>query len=146
MPRVKTKRSKAPDGFEKVSERLDEFQEEMRAATNTGVSGAGTRAVNESMWKVFEINYKRTRFVVDMLESGEISRELYDYLCREKHCDAALAAKWKRDGYTNLCCLKCIATQDTNFGTVCICRVMRKDRVDQAPTKCATCGCTGCYH
>ncbi len=29
----------------------------------------------------------------------------------------------KKQGYENLCCLRCIQTRDTNFGTNCICRV-----------------------
>ena len=37
--------------------------------------------------------------------------------------DAALIAKWKKSGYENLCCLRCVQPRDTNFGTTCICRV-----------------------
>lgn len=49
--------------------------------------------------------------------------ELYEYCIREGYADKNLIAKWKKQGYENLCCLRCIQTRDTNFGTNCICRV-----------------------
>lgn len=49
--------------------------------------------------------------------------ELYDYCLNENIADKNLIAKWKKQGYENLCCLRCIQTRDTNFGTTCICRV-----------------------
>lgn len=49
--------------------------------------------------------------------------ELYDFCVQEKIADQNLIAKWKKQGYENLCCLRCIQTRDTNFGTSCICRV-----------------------
>ena len=42
---------------------------------------------------------------------------------REGIADKNLIAKWKKQGYENLCCLRCIQARDTNFGTNCICRV-----------------------
>ena len=49
--------------------------------------------------------------------------ELYEYCMKEGYADKNLIAKWKKQGYENLCCLRCIQTRDTNFGTNCICRV-----------------------
>lgn len=49
--------------------------------------------------------------------------ELYEYCLQENIADKNLIAKWKKQGYENLCCLRCIQTRDTNFGTSCICRV-----------------------
>lgn len=49
--------------------------------------------------------------------------ELYEYCIKEGYADKNLIAKWKKQGYENLCCLRCIQTRDTNFGTNCICRV-----------------------
>lgn len=51
------------------------------------------------------------------------STELYEYCIKEGYADKNLIAKWKKQGYENLCCLRCIQTRDTNFGTNCICRV-----------------------
>uniref|UniRef100_A0A914RG54 Protein BUD31 homolog n=1 Tax=Parascaris equorum TaxID=6256 RepID=A0A914RG54_PAREQ len=48
---------------------------------------------------------------------------LYQFCLDTKLADAKLIAKWKKQGYENLCCLRCIQTRDTNFGTNCICRV-----------------------
>ena len=49
--------------------------------------------------------------------------ELYDYCLKENIADKNLIAKWKKQGYENLCCLRCIQSRDTNFGSNCICRV-----------------------
>ena len=49
--------------------------------------------------------------------------ELYEFCLNENIADKNLIAKWKKQGYENLCCLRCIQTRDTNFGTNCICRV-----------------------
>ena len=49
--------------------------------------------------------------------------ELYEYCIKEGIADKNLIAKWKKQGYENLCCLRCIQARDTNFGTNCICRV-----------------------
>lgn len=54
---------------------------------------------------------------------NDLVTELYDYCIKEGYADKNLIAKWKKQGYENLCCLRCIQTRDTNFGTNCICRV-----------------------
>jgi bud site selection protein 31 len=53
----------------------------------------------------------------------KISRELYQFCIDAKLVDGNLIAKWKKLGFENLCCLRCVQTRDTNFGTNCICRV-----------------------
>lgn len=58
-----------------------------------------------------------------MLQLVFLSSELYEFCLKENIADANLIAKWKKQGYENLCCLRCIQTRDTNFGTSCICRV-----------------------
>ena len=47
-----------------------------------------------------------------------ISKELYNFCIKERYADATLIGKWKKNGYENLCCLRCTQPQDTNFGTV----------------------------
>lgn len=49
--------------------------------------------------------------------------ELYEFCLKEGYADKNLIAKWKKQGYENLCCLRCIQCRDTNFGMNCICRV-----------------------
>ncbi|CAH1972268.1 unnamed protein product [Acanthoscelides obtectus] len=59
---------------------------------------------------------------LDELEQ-KMREELYEYCLAENIADKNLIAKWKKQGYESLCCLRCIQTRDTNFGTNCICRV-----------------------
>lgn len=60
--------------------------------------------------------------------------ELYEYCLKENIADKNLIAKWKKQGYENLCCLRCIQARDTNFGTNCICRVP-KSKLEAVSTK-----------
>lgn len=70
--------------------------------------------------------------------------ELYDFCIAEKIADPNLIAKWKKVGYENLCCLRCIQTRDTNFGTNCICRVPKGKLEEGRIVECIHCGCRGC--
>ncbi|XP_016656504.1 protein BUD31 homolog isoform X2 [Acyrthosiphon pisum] len=70
--------------------------------------------------------------------------ELYDFCLQEKIADQNLIAKWKKQGYENLCCLRCIQTRDTNFGTSCICRVPKSKLEEGRIVECVHCGCRGC--
>lgn len=112
----------------------------------------GKRKV-ESLWPIFRLHHQRSRYIFDLFYKRKaISRgivvgfglvvfvlfrdvlmevvnllfsfaELYEYCIKEGYADKNLIAKWKKQGYENLCCLRCIQTRDTNFGTNCICRV-----------------------
>uniref|UniRef100_A0A8B9KXU1 Protein BUD31 homolog n=1 Tax=Astyanax mexicanus TaxID=7994 RepID=A0A8B9KXU1_ASTMX len=62
----------------------------------------------------------------------------------EGYADKNLIAKWKKQGYENLCCLRCIQTRDTNFGTNCICRVPKGKLEVGRIIECTHCGCRGC--
>ena len=101
------------------------------------------------------------RYIFDLFYRRKaISRELYDYCIKvgggksfrlrlmfcfqEKIADAALIAKWKKQGYENLCCLRCIQTRDTNFATNCICRVPKSKLEEGRIVECVHCGCRGC--
>lgn len=78
----------------------------------------------ESLWPIFKIHHQKSRYIYDLFYRRKaISRELYDFCLGENIADKNLIAKWKKPGYENLCCLRCIQTRDTNFGTNCICRV-----------------------
>ena len=71
-------------------------------------------------------------------------RELYEFCLKEKFADQNLIAKWKKQGYENLCCLRCIQTRDTNFATNCICRVPKQKLEEGKIVECVHCGCRGC--
>uniref|UniRef100_A0A8C5Z6K3 Protein BUD31 homolog n=1 Tax=Marmota marmota marmota TaxID=9994 RepID=A0A8C5Z6K3_MARMA len=81
-----------------------------------------------------------------------ISKDLYDWLIKEKYADKLLIAKWRKTGYEKLCCLRCIQKNETNNGSTCICRVPRAQLEEEARKKgtqvsfhqCVHCGCRGC--
>lgn len=70
--------------------------------------------------------------------------ELYEFCLKEGYADKNLIAKWKKQGYENLCCLRCIQCRDTNFGTNCICRVPKSKLEEGKIVECVICGCRGC--
>nr|KAF6439882.1 BUD31-like protein [Rousettus aegyptiacus] len=121
MPKVKRSRKAPPDGWELIEPTLDELDQKMREAETE--PHEGKRKV-ESLWPIFRIHHQKTRYIFDLFYKRKaISRELYEYCIKEGYADKNLIAKWKKQGYENLCCLRCIQTRDTNFGTNCICRV-----------------------
>ena len=51
----------------------------------------------ESVWGVFRINHQRSRYIYELYyKRKEISRDLYDWLLKEKYADSGLIVKWKR--------------------------------------------------
>uniref|UniRef100_A0A8C2SAK6 Protein BUD31 homolog n=1 Tax=Capra hircus TaxID=9925 RepID=A0A8C2SAK6_CAPHI len=68
----------------------------------------------------------------------KMREELYEYCIKEGYADKNLIAKWKKQGYENLCCLRCIQTRDTNFGTNWV--LCLQGRI----IECTHCGCRGC--
>ena len=117
MPKITTLRTKkAPEGFENIREVLEEFHQKMQNAVNE--SHEGKRRV-EANWPIMRVHHQRSRYVYELYyRQKKISKELYDWLVKERYCDAALIGKWRKPGYERLCCLKCISTRDSNFGTV----------------------------
>ncbi|MXQ94092.1 hypothetical protein E5288_WYG008513 [Bos mutus] len=110
MPKVKRSRKAPPDGWELIEPTLDELDQKMREAETEPHEG------------------KRKVESLALLHCGlmafpRLFAELYEYCIKEGYADKNLIAKWKKQGYENLCCLRCIQTRDTNFGTNCICRV-----------------------
>ncbi|CAF2870607.1 unnamed protein product [Rotaria sp. Silwood2] len=53
-------------------------------------------------------------------------------------------SQWKKQGYENLCCLRCIQPRDTNFNKKCICRVPKEKLEEGKVVECVHCGCRGC--
>lgn len=103
------------------------------------------KRITESLWPIFKIHHQKSRYIYDLFyRRRAISRELYEYCLKEKIADGSLIAKWKKSGYENLCCLRCIQTRDTNFGTNCICRVPKSKLEEGRIVECVHCGCRGC--
>ncbi|RWS31386.1 G10-like protein [Leptotrombidium deliense] len=145
MPKIRRLRSSKPppEGWDLIEATLEEFESKMREAESD--THEGKRRV-ESIWPIFKIHHQKSRFIYDLFYKRKaISRELYQYCVDQKIADAALIAKWKKQGFENLCCLRCIQVKDTNFGTNCICRVPR-DKLEEGKTvvECVHCGCRGC--
>lgn len=86
-----------------------------------------------------------SRYIYDLYyEKEAISKQLYDWLLKNGYADANLIAKWKKQGYEKLCCLRCIQTKETNFNSTCICRVPRAQLKEDQEIECVSCGCRGC--
>jgi bud site selection protein 31 len=74
-----------------------------------------------------------------------MSKELYDWLVREKIADGALIAKWRKPGYEILCSMLAIQRSNHNFGTTSHCRVPLRQRAPaQHVTPDVQTGCICC--
>ena len=136
----KKKHSK-PAGYDYLEQTLNALDDELRQAINSTHHG---KAKRESLWPIHQINYQRSRYIYDMYyKYKKISKELYDYLLKEKIADADLIAKWKKPGYENLCSTFVIDKRNFPFGSTAICRVPRQNldgkKIFEAHT-----GCRGC--
>jgi len=144
MPKIRTKKTKFPKDWSTVESTMLEFEQKMREAETENHQG---KRKHEGTWEILKIHHDRSRYLYEMYyKKKEISRELYDFCLREGYGDAALIAKWKKQGYEKLCCLQCIQSRDHQFGTVCICRVPKPQLADEgkAEIQCNHCGCKGC--
>ncbi|KAK6588718.1 G10 protein [Cryptosporidium xiaoi] len=130
-----------PDGWDIVKDELEKYNEMMKDAENVTMKG---KKKNEYMWPIYRVNHLRSRFLFDKYYNEKvISKELYEYCLDHGYGDRNLIAKWKKQGYEYLCCINCISTSNTNYGTTCICRVPT-DQLDDEKIECINCGCNGC--
>ena len=154
MPPVRTAKGKKapPPGFADIEDTLLEYSNKMRDATSLSHDG---KKKHEAQWPIFQISHARSRYIYDLYYTREaISKNLYEWLLKNGYADAALIAKWKKQGYEKLCCLRCVQTKETNFGGSCICRVpkaqMKRDGEEGGEAgggggvQCVNCGCRGC--
>lgn len=106
MPRIRTnERKKAPpEGWDILQPTLDEMEARMREAERDPHDG---KRKCEALWPIFKLHHQRSKYIYDMYyKKKAISKQLYDWCLREKWADAALIAKWKKNGYERLCCLR----------------------------------------
>merc|ERR1719436_890873 len=143
MVRIRTLNTKkAPEGWDDVAPQLEEFHQQMRDAVNEPHEG---KRRNEATWGITRIHYERSRYVYELYyKKKAISRELYDWLLKEKYADAGLIAKWKKPGYEYLCSLAAIDKRNSNFGTTAICRVPLHLRKPGSAQPSVTTGCISC--
>lgn len=153
MPRITTRRTKkAPEGFDKINTTLVDFELRLKDVQDSSDSKVAAKG-NENLWKIMQIHHERSRYIYKLYYKRKlISRDLYLWLLKEKYGDKQLIAKWRKQGYEKLCCLRCIKTDESNHGTACICRVPRAQLEKNSETngiavtfkQCVHCGCHGC--
>ncbi|KAI5854738.1 G10 protein [Tricharina praecox] len=146
MPPIRhTRGSKKPppEGFEEIEDTLLDFANKMKDAEAAPHEG---KKKNEATWDIFRISHQRSRYVYELYYKKEaISKSLYDWLLKNGYGDANLIAKWKKQGYEKLCCMRCIQAKEHNFNTTCICRVPRaRLNEESSGIQCTHCGCRGC--
>lgn len=141
MPKV-GRRKKAPEGWQDIEPTIAELDKRLREVEAADHEG---KRVAESTWPIFRLAHQKSRYIYDLYYKQQaISKELYEWCLDERIADRLLIAKWKKPGYENLCCLRCIQPKDTSFGSLCICRVP-KDQLDpEKKVECVNCGCKGC--
>jgi bud site selection protein 31 len=122
---------------------LRTLRQQMRAAEQTDTTAQRNSAAH---WPVWRLHHQRTRYVYELWNKrGLIGKATVKWACSQGLADGELVAKWQRQGYERLCCLRCIQQGETTQATVCICRVPRGDRADpSAIVECQNCGCRGC--
>ena len=126
---VRVKNKRKPEGWSTIEGPLLQFEERLREAVNDPHEGMRKA---ESSWPIHRIHYERNRFIYDLYyKQQEISRELYEFLVREKVVDAALISKWRKPGFEIVCSLGAIDKANSNFGTASICRVPLAQRGGQ---------------
>lgn len=149
MPKISTKhryKKSPPEGFDKISPILDKFAQKLKEEETKPIKVNHPKY--ESTWNIIRLNHQRSRYIYDLYYKKKmISKKLYEWLLVNRFADKELIAKWKKKGYENLCCLKCIQASETNQGTTCICRVPKASMNEDGEhkhTRCVNCGCRGC--
>ncbi|EDQ86690.1 uncharacterized protein MONBRDRAFT_38307 [Monosiga brevicollis MX1] len=142
MPKWGKSKKQPPEGWELIEPTIEELDMKLREAEQESHDG---KRRCESLWPIYRIHHQKSRYIYDLYYKRKaISQELYDYCLKENIADRNLIAKWKKNGYENLCCLACVQTRDTQHGTTCICRVPRSQLPEGHVVECVTCGCRGC--
>lgn len=141
--RRKLRGKRIPAGFDAIEDSLDSFESQMRDAVQASHEGLKK---NESAWKVHRLHFEKNRFIFDVYYKRQlISKELFDFLVREKVADGPLISKWRKPGYETLCSLLAIQKSGHNFGTTSLCRVplaQRSKEQKYAPDN--QTGCVAC--
>lgn len=134
--------AKPPSGFDEIEPVLMEFAKRMDDAEKAPHFGQNKQ---EPLHLIKRISAERSRWIFEQYSKDkQISKEIYDFLLKQKLADADLIAKWKKQGYEKLCCVQCIYPQKTSFGNSCVCRVPRAHASSDVPFRCTSCGCQGC--
>lgn len=141
--RRKLKNNRPPEGWELIEEVIEDFEQQMKEAVNE--EHEGKRKV-EGTWKIHRVHWEKNRFIYDLMYVRKVmSRDLFDWLVRQKVADGALISKWRKPGYEILCSMLAIQKGNHNFGTTSHCRVpMRVRGQQQRVTPDVQTGCICC--
>ena len=139
--KVRLGNKRKPAGWADIEEALYQFEDRLREAVDDPHEG---KRKCEANWPIHRIHYERNRYIYDMYyKQQKISRDLYEFLVREKVVDASLISKWRKPGYEILCSMSAIQKSGTNFGTASICRVPMAQRGGQIMPSVQS-GCVSC--
>ncbi|KAI4291949.1 bud site selection protein 31 [Pancytospora philotis] len=129
-----------PEEFSKVRDFLATIKQKMTRVEENARDGELKASVHE----IYRLYRLRTWHLHQEYLGGNFSARLYRFLVGQKYIDTNLVRHWKKNGYENLCCLRCI--QPRGGGEkVCLCRTPQKYRsTDDADLSCNCCGCNGC--
>lgn len=157
--------SKPPEEFKNFQEKLNEFDIVLKQRIIEAREKAkedkqkGLREGLREDSEIFKINNEKTRYIYDLYYVEKtMPKKVYQWILKEKLIDNVLLAKWKKKGYEQLCCARCINRKEFLAGDkVCICRVSTNsqnkgkknkkkggDGDDKEITICTLCGCNGC--
>lgn len=141
--RRKLKGKRAPEGWELIEEVVEDFEQQMKEAVNEEHEG---KRKTELTWKIHRLHWEKNRFIYDLMYQRKVmSKELFEWLVREKVADGALISKWRKPGYEILCSMLAIQKGNHNFGTTSHCRVpMRARASQQRITPDVQIGCISC--
>ncbi|KAJ3645586.1 hypothetical protein Zmor_023229 [Zophobas morio] len=121
MPKVRRSKKTPKEGRELNDPTLDELAQKMGEVE---IESHEDKRRSESLWPIFTIAHQRSKFAYDLFCRRKATiRELHGCCLPENTADKNLTEKWRNPDYKNLCCVRC--TEDTNFGTSCICRVLK---------------------
>lgn len=101
MPAIRhaSKRKAPPAGFSDIEDSLLIFANKMKDAENLPSTNIPRHKVH---WPIFQISHQRSRYVWELYQQEKISKELYEWLCKNGYADAMLIAKWKKDSYAKV--------------------------------------------
>jgi len=139
--KLKILQKKPPKGWDLIEPTLDIFEDKMKQPIDDPQEG---KRKAEATWMISRLHWEKNRFFYELYyEEKQISRQMFEYLVRNKIADGPLIAKWRKPGYEYLCSLSAIDTRNTNYGTASICRVPIHQRPER-PTPSQANGCISC--
>lgn len=101
MPAIRhaSKRKAPPAGFSDIEDSLLVFANKMKDAENAPTTAAPK---HQALWPIFQVSHQRSRYVWELYKQEKISKQLYEWLCKNGYADAMLIAKWKKDSYAKV--------------------------------------------